>query len=267
MSSTITQIYEIQTVAEAEEIIQLGIDNVGTVLVSKAQWKQSEISDARRTVRELGAKSSIIPLFSEPDLVYAALDHYEPDIIHLCEHLPTDGRRSTGCDVLIQLQEGIKNRFPGVRIMRSMPIAPEGFANRVPTLELARLFEPVSDLFLTDTLLVKSDPQPVSGFVGITGKTCDWETAAKLVEQSAIPVILAGGLSPENVFAGVMTVKPAGVDSCTLTNAVDSHGKPVRFKKDMQKVKKFIDQTRRAQQVLAVETDKEEQVHVRKQRS
>lgn len=256
MSSIITQIYEIQTAAEAEEIIQLGVDQVGTVLVSRAQWKQPEISDARRAVRELGAKSSIIPLFSEPDLVYTVIDHYEPDIIHLCEHLPADVHCSTGCDTLIQLQEGIKSRFFDVRIMRSMPIAPEGSANRVPTLELARLFEPVSDLFLTDTLLVHSDTQPVSGFVGITGKTCDWETAAKLVEQSAIPVILAGGLSPENVFAGVMAVKPAGVDSCTLTNVVDNNGKPVRFKKDMRKVKKFIDQTRKAQQALAAEADK-----------
>ncbi len=251
MQPVISQVYEIQTAAEAEAVIQLGVDHVGTVLVSKDRWKDPLIADTRKTIRALGAQSSFIPLFSEPDAVYAVIDHYEPDIIHLCEHLTADLHRETGCHALIQLQEGIKSRFPGVRIMRSMPIAPEGFANRVPTLELARLFEPVSDLFLTDTLLVKYDPQPVSGFVGITGKTCDWETAAKLVEQSTIPVILAGGLSPENVFAGVMAVKPAGVDSCTLTNAVDSNGQPVRFKKDLQQVKKFVDQTRRAQRELA----------------
>ena len=255
MPPIITQIYEIQTAAEAEEIINLGVDHVGTVLVSKERWKQSAISEVRKVVRELGAQSSIIPLFSEPDSVYAVIDHYEPDIIHLCEHLSTDARRSNACDALIQLQAGIKNRFPGVRIMRSIPIAPEGFANRVPTLELAKLFEPVSDLFLTDTLLVKNSPQPVSGFVGITGKTCDWRIASKLVEQSTIPVILAGGLSPENVHAGVMAVKPAGVDSCTLTNTVDGNKKPVRFKKNMRSVKKFVDQTRKARQSLAAETD------------
>ena len=249
MHPIITQIYEIQTPSEAEEIIGLGVDHVGTVLASKEQWKQAVISDTRRVIRELKAQSSFIPLFSDPDTVYAATDHYRPDILHLCEHL-SDCHRSTGCDALIKLQEGIRKRFPAVRIMRSIPIAPAGFENRVPTLELARIFEPVSDFFLTDTLLISSDPQPVAGFVGITGETCDWKTAARLVQQSAIPVILAGGLAPENVYAGIMAVKPAGVDSCTRTNAIAADGKPVRFKKDMQRVGTFIEQTRRAEQAL-----------------
>jgi phosphoribosylanthranilate isomerase len=224
---------------------------VGTVLVSKEQWKQSVISDTRKVVRELKAQSSLIPLFSAPDHVYAAVDHYRPDIVHLCEHLTSDSQRSTGCERLIKLQAGIRKRFPAVRIMRSIPIAPEGFENSVPTLALARLFEPVSDLFLTDTLLISSDPQPVAGFVGITGKTCDWQTAAQLVRQSAIPVILAGGLAPENVYAGIMAVKPAGVDSCTRTNVIAGDGQPVRFKKDMRRVRAFVEQTRRAEQALA----------------
>lgn len=252
MQTLATQIYEIQTPAEAEEIIGLGVDRVGTVLVSKEQWKQPVISATRKIVRELGAQSSFIPLFSEPDPVYAVIDHYRPDIVHLCEHLENgDGPRSSGCTALVKLQVGIRKRFPGVRIMRSIPIAPAGFEGRVPTLELARIFEPVSDLFLTDTLLISSDPQPVAGFVGITGETCDWKTAAQLVQQSAIPVILAGGLAPENVYAGIMAVKPAGVDSCTRTNAIAADGKPVRFKKDMQRVRTFVEQARRAQQALA----------------
>ncbi len=251
MQSIITQVYEIQTATEAEKIVNLGVDNAGTVIVSKERWKQAAILETRKVVKELGARSSFIPLFSEPDPVYAVIDHYRPDIVHLCEHLTADAYRSSSCGALILLQEGIKKRFPGVRIMRSIPIAPEGFENRVPSLELAKMFEPVSDLFLTDTLLVKREPQPVSGFVGITGKTCDWKTAAQLVEQSTIPVILAGGLAPENVFAGILAVKPAGVDSCTLTNAVDGNGKPVRFKKDMQRVREFVEQTRNAQRALA----------------
>ena len=64
-----------------------------------------------------------------------------------------------------------------------------------------------------------SNDQPVEGFVGITGKTCDWIAARRLVESSRIPVILAGGLSPENVYEGILAIRPAGVDSCTLTNA------------------------------------------------
>jgi phosphoribosylanthranilate isomerase len=108
---------------------------------------------------------------------------------------------------------------------------------------------------LTDTLRINgsdaaADDQPGKGFVGITGQTCDWGIAAKLVESSRIPVILAGGISPENVFDGVLQVRPAGVDSCTCTNRVDSEGCSIRFRKDFDKVERLLEQVRKAEQVL-----------------
>ncbi|MBN1940309.1 MAG: N-(5'-phosphoribosyl)anthranilate isomerase, partial [Candidatus Aminicenantes bacterium] len=63
--------------------------------------------------------------------------------------------------------------------------------------------------------------------------------------------ILAGGLSPENVYEAAMKVRPAGVDSCTLTNAVDLEGKPIRFKKDFAKVAAFVAESRRAEERFA----------------
>jgi phosphoribosylanthranilate isomerase len=100
--------------------------------------------------------------------------------------------------------------------MRSIPIAPSDRSHLVPTLETAKVFEATSDYFLTDTLLVgnsgsQPDPQPVQGFVGITGQTCCWRTAAELVEASNLPVILAGGISPGNVAAGIQKTRPAGI--------------------------------------------------------
>ena len=68
--------------------------------------------------------------------------------------------------------------------------------------------------------------------------------------QSRIPVILAGGLSPENVREAVLAVRPAGVDSCTLTNAVDEAGAYVRFQKDPDKVERFVRQARKAAQEM-----------------
>ena len=73
--------------------------------------------------------------------------------------------------------------------------------------------------------------------------------AAMLVASSRIPVILAGGISPENVLDGILRVHPAGVDSCTGTNVRDASGGPVRFKKDLDRVKRFIEEVRRADEV------------------
>ncbi len=62
------------------------------------------------------------------------------------------------------------------------------------------------DAYITDTY------DPVTKASGATGKTHNWEISKNLVELSAKPVILAGGLNPENVYDAILKVKPAGVD-------------------------------------------------------
>lgn len=41
------------------------------------------------------------------------------------------------------------------------------------------------------------DQPPVSGFIGITGKICDWDPAAALVQTTDVLVILAGEIHLE----------------------------------------------------------------------
>jgi len=248
MTKTITQIYEVQTPSEAEKLIELGVDHIGSVVVSDNEWKQPLIKDAINLIDSSTSKSSLILLFNDPDTVFRALNYYQPDIVHFCEALIDNNGISKICIDLINLQKNVKEKFPEIKIIRSIPISKPGI-RIVPSIELARMFEPTSDYFLTDTLLVKKsensiDCQPVKGFVGITGQTCDWDTAAKLVEFSSIPIILAGGITPDNVFDGIMHVHPAGVDSCTGTNAIDQKGHTIRFKKDFDKVKQFVENAR-----------------------
>jgi len=245
----IIQIYEIQTPAEAAIMIELGVDHIGSAIVSEAEWKIPEIKETLDAIRPSSAKSSLIPLFNTLDSILCTLDYYQPDIVHFCEALTDHQDIRAYCRQLTALQQEIKKRFPQIKIMRSIPIAQSGIDISIPTLELSRKFEPYSDFFLTDTMLANQsgtvdDNQPVQGFVGITGQTCNWGTAASLVASSRIPVILAGGVSPANVSEGMRQVRPAGVDSCTLTNAVDEAGHPVRFKKDVVKVKQLIDAVR-----------------------
>jgi phosphoribosylanthranilate isomerase len=253
----IIQIYEIQDPVEAESMIELGVDHIGSVLVSETNWKVSGVKDVLELIRSSSAKSSLIPLFNTRDSVLRTLDYYQPDIIHFCEALTDQKNMWDYCRQLIQLQEEVKKRFPQLMIMRSLPIAQADKKNSVPTLEFGRFFEPVSDFFLTDTLLTSTstandDPQPVHGFVGITGQTCNWNMAGKLVEASRIPVVLAGGISPGNVTEAIMRVRPGGVDSCTRTNALDEKGLPIRFKKDPHRVKRLVDAVRQAEKSLNV---------------
>jgi len=242
----IIQMYEIQTPQEARALVELGVDHIGSVIQDDVRWNAPGIENVIGAVRKTPAKSSLIPLFSDPGAVYRALDHFRPDILHLCESLLLCSTEEL--ERLRHLQEGVRDAFPTVALMRTIPVpaGPHDVGEKV--LALARRFEPASDFFLIDTHVPHS---PVAGFTGITGKTCDWELAADLVRQTGIPVILAGGLGPENVMEAIRAVRPAGVDTCTGTNARDPDGMPIRFQKDLRRVRRFVDQVRSAEKALA----------------
>jgi len=253
----IIQIYEIQTPSDAEKMIELGVDQIGSVILSDSSWKDPVLRETIQLIQSSGSRSSLIPLFTDRDLIRRTLDYYQPNIIHFCETLSIQSRILDACHRWIDRQQHLKEQYPEVKIMRSIPIAQSGMAEQVPTINLAQMFAPVSDFFLTDTLLLNQDEgssqpdqQPVNGYIGITGRTCDWHMARRLVEFSKIPVILAGGISPLNVEQGIVQIQPAGVDSCTGTNAVDDEGGPIRFKKDPRKVKSLIEGARNAEKVL-----------------
>lgn len=257
MTQTLIQIYEVQKPKEAEALMELGVDHIGSVLVDERMWKKPAIRKTVSVIRAGGAKSGLIPIMKDPVKIFQALDYYQPDFVHFCEVLsPFPGDRATQVrefDALFSLHVDVKDRFPQIEIMRSLSVPGEGVdvsgEMQKNILHFAELFAPFSDYFLIDTLIGhQADPgvQPVAGFVGITGIVCDWAIAGKVIEASPIPVILAGGLAGDNVYEAIVKLRPAGVDSCTRTNAVDKNGIPVRFKKDLKKVRRFVEEIRRA---------------------
>jgi phosphoribosylanthranilate isomerase len=244
----LAQIYEIQTPEEAERCIALGVDRIGSVLLSAEEWKKPEIREVMRLTEGTGSANNLIPLFGDWDTLCKAMEYYRPHCVHFCDNL-TDGQgHPLDLSPFILLQERFKKAFRGIGIVRTIPVPPAGLAPDFPCLDLVRSLEKVSDFLLIDTWLGK---EPVTGFVGITGKLADSERAKAVVLQSNIPVLMAGGLSPENVFDAVTQVLPFGADSCTQTNQADASGRPIRFKKDFVKVEQFVKEIRRAETALA----------------
>jgi phosphoribosylanthranilate isomerase len=85
--------------------------------------------------------------------------------------------------------------------------------------------------FMTRTLLLDSSS---AGEFGGSGRTFPWEIARAFVEANRqLRVILAGGLTPENVAEAVAAVRPFGVD---VTTGVE--GAPGR--KDYGRLRAFI---------------------------
>lgn len=80
-----------------------------------------------------------------------------------------------------------------------------------------------------------------AGQFGGTGASADWNVARRAA--AAHRIILAGGLTPENVGAAIRSVRPYAVD---VASGVES--KPGR--KDHARMKEFIDEVRRAEEQL-----------------
>src|SRR5215471_18839804 len=87
---------------------------------------------------------------------------------------------------------------------------------------------------IADMLLLNSH-RPGDVQIGALGVTHGWEIDMKIVDSVSIPVIIAGGLGPDNVVEAIRMVRPAGVDSKTKTDKDDgSHTK------DLRMVKQFV---------------------------
>lgn len=260
MEKILVQIYEVQEPREAGPLIELGVDHIGGVIHSRENVQMPLLRESVRLINESPSVSSIIPLLTDTDEILGAIAYYEPALVHFCDDIPlSTGATGDACERIIRLHERIRREFPGVRIIRSLPIpesgppGPDGAAQAV--LQMASLLEASCDFFMTDTLLEWSPgqpagPQPVEGFVGITGRPCDWEIASALCRQARIPVILAGGISPDNVREAILAVRPSGVDSCTLTNLTHRQGHPVRFRKDPVKVRRLLEEVRHAESMV-----------------
>lgn len=220
----IVQIYAFTRVADALEAVRLGVNHIGFV-AGRYGEVHGELSfeEARALVEALPpqAVSVALTMAVEVDEIVRMVKAVRPHVVHIStDPLAVD---ETAMRIL-------RRRLPeSVRIMKAIPVEGED------SILLAQRFAPLCDFLLLDTK-VASLPG-----VGATGQVHDWSISRRIVETVATPVILAGGLSPENVAQAIAQVRPYGVDSNTHTNRP---GSPVE--KDLERIAAFVQAVRRA---------------------
>ena len=66
----------------------------------------------------------------------------------------------------------------------------------------AKYFADAADAILLDTRTADRGNQD----------SHDWNISEKIVEECSVPVILAGGMTPENIAEAVLRIRPYAVD-------------------------------------------------------
>lgn len=131
--------------------------------------------------------------------------------------------RTNTIQLVDELKEGtyhdIRQALPGVKLVQVIHVQGEKSID-----EALSLSESVDALLLDSgnpTLEIKE--------LGGTGRVHNWAISRLIVEQSGIPIFLAGGLNPNNVKQAVEEVGPYGLDLCS---GVRTGGKldPVKLK-------------------------------------
>lgn len=217
----IIQIYTIQSKTEALELVNLGVDNIGLTPASIGLPGEISPDLAKDIFENVKAKHNIALSVSNKisEIVEMCL-FVKPDVLHLC------GEPGNLSDEEINLiRTKISSEIPNIKIMQAVSV------DNWDAVDVAIKYSKLADFLILDT-----STKDVEG-IGASGAIHDWNISKTIVDSVSIPVILAGGLSPDNVSDAIARVKPWGVDSLTHTNKYNIDGS---FVKDLGKVNQFI---------------------------
>lgn len=214
------QIYTLQSVEEALEVVSVGVHNIGITPASIGLPGEISYEVARDICEKVDDATTVaLSVSSNIDEIIEMVMFVNPDILHLC---------GEPGELNINGVQSLKERLE--KLDKALPIMQAISVDDMSALDFAKEYVEIADYFILDT-----STSAVQG-VGASGNVHDWNVSKAIVDSVSIPVVLAGGLSPENVQEAISKVKPWGVDSLTHTNKFFKDGS---FTKDIEKVREF----------------------------
>ena len=101
--------------------------------------------------------------------------------------------------------ERLREKAPGIFIAQSIHVMDD------EALDAAREIARHVDALVLDS----GDSEPPFRWQNPAGQTHDWELSRRISEAIHLPILLAGGLTQDNVGQAVRVVRPYGVDVCS----------------------------------------------------
>lgn len=203
---TLIKICGITSIADAIDCVNLGVNMLGFVFADSP--RRADVDTVKHIIRIVGGDAKTVGVFTEEsDEVISIMNHCELDYAQL------HGGQS----------EEFAQKLGERRVIRAVRIKNEW------SLENLAQFKHAS-YYLLDTY------RP--GMPGGTGETFDWELAVRAKEFGK-PVIVSGGLNPENAARAIDLVQPYAVDAASGVEKQPGV-------KDIIKVKELVENVYRA---------------------
>jgi len=213
---TRVKICGIKQKADALAVIEAGGDFIG--LVFAPSQRQVTPVQASQIVNAVKSHSHAI------EVVGVFVNMPAPEVNMIASSCHLDWVQLSGDEPWEYCRQITKPLIKAVRIRQGQ--RPEPICANLATGE--QILSSQKHLYLLDS--------QVKGRYGGTGITFDWSLARQVAEQ--FPVIIAGGLNPDNVAQVIEMAAPWGVDV--------SSGVEVGGAKDIVKIRAFIEVVRRA---------------------
>jgi len=199
----------IKSAEEALGAIDAGANTIG-MLIGVPEYVEDKITSdlAKEIVNILpgNIRTVMVTHLLEIPKIIEIAKFTDVSVIQIHNDLSTDGMRQ------------LKKNLPELELMKAINVMDN------TSIETAKEYEPYSDMILLDSRTNEK--------IGGTGKTHDWVISERIVNEINIPVILAGGLNPDNIETAIKKVKPAGIDA--NSGLENNNGS-----KDFEKIKIF----------------------------
>lgn len=206
------QIAGVQSASDARFLSELGVDAIG-LTVGLPRGAPDDLPP-----EAAAAIAAALPPFVTPALI--TYRSKASDVVPLLRLIGAHVVQLHGDAPSAEVRK-MRAAVPGLRVIRRVTVAGP---------EALQAAQAVQD---ADALILDSY-DPGTGRLGATGRTHDWSVSAAIVRAVSVPVILAGGLRPENVADAIRTVGPWAVD--VHTGVEDSEGRL-----DRTKARKFVE--------------------------
>lgn len=208
------QIAGVRDMAEARMLVAAGVTHLGFPL--RLAFHREDLTDSEA--------AAIVASLSPPveAVLITYLQQADP-VVRLSSQLGVRIVQLHGEISLAELSR-LRHAAPELAVIKSL-IVKENQLERLKR-EVSS-YAPLVDAFISDSW------DPTTGARGATGRVHDWTVSRQLVDGSPKPLILAGGLRPENVRKAILEVRPAGVDAHTGVEGPDG-------RKDEKRVRAFV---------------------------